>query len=76
MRRSLHRALEIAQENGQVVVGTEHVLLALLGDQAGIAGRALHETGVASAVQAEVVRIITSDGYKTPSRAIRREKTT
>ena len=76
MRHSLQRALEIAQENGQTVVGTEHVLLALLGDQDGIAGRTLHATGVANAMQAEIVRIITSEGYKTPSRAIRRENAT
>ena len=64
MWRSLHRALEIAQENGQGVVGTEHVLLAFLDDPAGVAGMTLHSVGVATAVQAEIVRIITSEGYK------------
>jgi ATP-dependent Clp protease ATP-binding subunit ClpA len=71
MRRTLQRALELAQENGQGVVGTEHVLLALLADRDGIAGRTLHETGLARAMQAEIARIITSEGYKTPSWVIK-----
>jgi ATP-dependent Clp protease ATP-binding subunit ClpA len=75
MQRSLRRALEIALENDQKVVGTEHVLLAFLDDQAGIAGMTLHSVGIAGAVRAEVVRIITSDGYKTPGRTIDRPET-
>lgn len=74
MRRSLQRALEIAQENGQGVVGTEHMLLAFLADRSGIAGRTLHSVGIAETVQAEIARIITSEGYKTPSR--KRHETT
>lgn len=64
MRRSLQRAQAIAQENGEDVVGTEHVLLAFLEDQSGIAGMALHSVGSARLVRAEVVHISTSDGYK------------
>ena len=75
MRRSLQRALEIANENGQEVVGTEHVLLAFLDDRAGIAGMTLYSVGNATPLRAEVVRIITSDGYKTPSRTIDRSET-
>jgi ATP-dependent Clp protease ATP-binding subunit ClpA len=67
MRRSLQRALVIAQENGQTVVGTEHVMLAFLGDRAGIAGMTLHSVGIATALRAEIMRIITSEDYKTPS---------
>jgi ATP-dependent Clp protease ATP-binding subunit ClpA len=75
MRRSLQRALEIAQENGQNVVGTEHVVLAFLDDQAGIAGMTLHSVGIAGALRAEVVRIITSEGYKTPGRTVKHSET-
>ena len=75
MRRSLHRALKIAQENGQGVVGTEHVLLAFLEDQAGIAGMTLHSVGIARALRAEIMNIITSEGYKTPSRAVKSSDT-
>lgn len=67
MQRTMERAAAIARENGQEVVGTEHVLLALLEDRSGIAGGTLHRTGCADVVRAEVVRIITSDGYKTPT---------
>lgn len=65
MLRSLQRALKIDQENGQEVIGTEHVVLAFLDDPAGIAGMTLHSAGIASALGAEIVRIITSEGYKT-----------
>lgn len=68
MRRSIERALEIAQKNGQAVVGTEHVLLAFLEDPHGIAGMTLHSVGSADSVRAEVVRIVTSEGYRTPGR--------
>lgn len=75
MLRSLQRALKIAQENGQEVVGTEHVVLAFLDDPAGIAGMTLHSAGIAPALRAEIVRIITSEGYKTSSRTIKRSET-
>jgi ATP-dependent Clp protease ATP-binding subunit ClpC len=75
MRRSLQRALGIAQENGQDVVGTEHVMLAFLEDQSGIAGMTLHSTGIAPALRAEIMRIITSEGYKTPHRMVKRPET-
>ena len=73
MRRSLQRAQVIAQENGQEVVGTEHVLLAFLDDQSGIAAMALHSVGSAGVVRAELVHIITSEGYKTPTRPVEPE---
>lgn len=74
MRGSLRRALEIAQENGQDVVGTEHMVLAFLDDQAGIAGMTLHAVGIASALRGEIVRIITSEGYTTPARRVKRSE--
>jgi len=75
MRRSLERAHVIARENGQVVVGTEHVLLAFLEDRSGIAGMALHSVGNARLVRAEVVHIITSEGYRTPTPPVERSET-
>jgi ATP-dependent Clp protease ATP-binding subunit ClpC len=75
MRRSLERALVIAQENGQEVVGTEHVILAFLDDRSGIAGMTLHAAGIARALRAEIVHIITSEGYRTPSRLVKRSDT-
>lgn len=75
MRRSLQRALEIARENGQELVGTEHVVLAFLDDRSGIAGMTLHAAGIGGALRAEIVRIITSEGYKTPSRSVKRSRT-
>ena len=76
MRRSLERALEIAREHGQGVVGMEHVLLAFLADRAGIAGMTLHSVGMAEALQAEIVRIISSEGHRTPSRHSKRRDET
>jgi ATP-dependent Clp protease ATP-binding subunit ClpA len=67
MRRSLARALAIATENDQHVVGTEHVLLAFLDDRDGIAGMVLEVVGAADRVRAEVIRIITSTGCKDPT---------
>jgi hypothetical protein len=68
MRRSLARALAIATENDQHVVGTEHVLLAFLDDRDGIAGMVLEAVGAADRVRAEVIRIVTSEGYKDPTK--------
>lgn len=76
MRRSLRRAMEIARENGQGVVGTEHVLLAFLDDPAGIAGMTLHSARTDMALRAEIRRIITSEGYKTPSTRVNGSDTT
>jgi ATP-dependent Clp protease ATP-binding subunit ClpA len=75
MRRSLQRAQVIARENGQDVVGTEHVLLAFLEDRSGIAGMVLHSVGSAGLVRAEVVHIITNEGYKTPTRPVEHSET-
>jgi|InoplaM3SPM_1038593.scaffolds.fasta_scaffold42615_1 ATP-dependent Clp protease ATP-binding subunit ClpA len=66
MLRTLERAREIANENGQQVVGTEHVILALVDDSNGIAGQAMRSLGIADAVRATVRSIIQSEGYKAP----------
>ena len=64
MRRSLQRAQAIASEHGQGVVGTKHLLLTFLEDRAGIAGMTLHSVDGADALRAEILHIITSEGYK------------
>jgi ATP-dependent Clp protease ATP-binding subunit ClpA len=46
-------------------VGTEHVLLALIEDREGVAGRVLDELGVATAAHQRLREIIHSDAYRT-----------
>ena len=62
---SARRALKLAQEEAErmhhVQIGTEHLLLGLLGEQEGIAGRVLHELGLQSGdVQHWVERLSTA----------------
>ena len=45
MQRTMERAAAVARENSQEVVGTEHVLLALIENANGIAGGTLHRLG-------------------------------
>jgi ATP-dependent Clp protease ATP-binding subunit ClpA len=78
MQRTMERASAIAHENGQRVVGTEHVLLAFLEDMNGIAGGTLHRLGYADAVRAAVRRILASDSIgrrAMPSRTTRHRAT-
>lgn len=72
LQHTLARAAELARARGHEYLGTEHVILALIDDPNGIAGGVLHRLEYADAVRAEVTRIIESDGYKTPSRSIKR----
>jgi ATP-dependent Clp protease ATP-binding subunit ClpA len=46
-------------------VGTEHVLLALIEDKDGVAGRVLDELGFADAVHKRVREVIESPAYRT-----------
>jgi hypothetical protein len=55
---------------GHEYIGTEHLLLGLLAEPNGIAGRALIELGVADDAAARGREIITSDSYNTPSSRI------
>jgi ATP-dependent Clp protease ATP-binding subunit ClpA len=64
MQHTLERAARISEDNGQTFVGTEHVLLALLDDPAGVAGIVFDRVGVTEALRAEVTRIMASDGYQ------------
>ena len=64
MRRTMKHAEAIALGRGVTFVGTEHVLLALLDDERGIAGGTIHRLGYAGAIRYEIIRILDSDGYK------------
>lgn len=72
LQRTMTRAAGLARARGHEYLGTEHVILALIDDPNGIAGRVLRQLGYADAVRAEVTRIIESDGYKTPRRRTKR----
>jgi ATP-dependent Clp protease ATP-binding subunit ClpC len=63
MKETLTRAGRLARARGHDYLGTEHVILALLDDPAGIAGGVIHRLGYAGAIRDEVIRIIESDGY-------------
>jgi ATP-dependent Clp protease ATP-binding subunit ClpC len=64
MQRTLQVAERIAREQSLTFVGTEHVLLALLDDSAGIAGGTIKRLGFTERVRAEVMRILDSDSYR------------
>jgi ATP-dependent Clp protease ATP-binding subunit ClpC len=68
MTRTLTRAGQLALARGHDYLGTEHMLLALLDDTAGIAGLVIHRLGYAAAIRGEVIRIIESDGYASKAR--------
>lgn len=52
---------------GHEYIGTEHLLLGLLAEPTGIAGRILIELGVADEAAARVREIIASEGYEAAS---------
>lgn len=56
-------ASEAERTSGHRVVGTEHVLLALVGDPNGIAGQVLGRLGVTDEVRTMLQTIMTSEGY-------------
>lgn len=58
-KRVLERSLEEASQFGHNYIGTEHVLLGLLRDTDGLAGRALRQLGVSlDTVRAEVLEFL------------------
>ncbi|MFE9193438.1 Clp protease N-terminal domain-containing protein [Micromonospora sp. NPDC007208] len=61
-RDVVRRALEEARAEGQRPVGTEHLLLALLADEAGLASRVLADAGVRADDLRERVRRHTASG--------------
>lgn len=60
---TLSAAEKQAREWGHDYVGTEHLLVALLNDSDGIAGRVLSEVGVSDTVRSRIEDIVKSDGY-------------
>src|SRR5882724_7217338 len=70
VRWVLERARQEAREHGHDYVGTEHLLLALLADEDGIAKEVLATHADPAALRAAVEAILASEGYNTPSRTI------
>jgi ATP-dependent Clp protease ATP-binding subunit ClpA len=62
----LERAGREATTRGHYYLGTEHLLLALIADPDGIAGRVLHELGVAERAAQSVRQIMEPPGYSDP----------
>ena len=68
MTRILESASHISQrKTGERVVGTEHVLRALLDDPDAIATQVLAELGVVDRARTRLDAILRSVGYRTPS---------
>jgi ATP-dependent Clp protease ATP-binding subunit ClpA len=67
MKRTMENAARIAAARGHTWVGTEHVLLALLDDPAGIASSAIRLLGFEPALREKVEGVLDSVGYNTPS---------
>lgn len=68
---TLARATRLAQEMGHAQVGTEHLLLALPEDKAGIAGQILDRQGGES-IKRAIEAILADPACRTPSRRIDR----
>lgn len=65
--RMEHIVKAAADLAGDSPVGTEHVLLALLGDPRSIAAQAIAEAGVADRVTQRLHHLVASEAYRTPS---------
>lgn len=66
--RTIARATQQAQEMGQIYVGTEHLLLALLEDSDGIAGQVLNREHGGESIRQEIEMIMADPRYLTLSR--------
>jgi ATP-dependent Clp protease ATP-binding subunit ClpC len=64
-RKVLSLAHQEAEKTHQKFIGTEHLLLGLLEEDGGVAGRVLRELGLESARVHEMVQRITADGDNT-----------
>ena len=67
MKRTMDNAARIAAARGHDWVGTEHVLLALLDDPAGIAGSAIRLLGYEPALREKVEGPLDSVWYRSSS---------
>ena len=63
-QRVLESAGEEARRRGHEYVGTEHLLLALLADTDGVAGRVCGDLGVTTEIVQAVEGVLASDGYR------------
>jgi ATP-dependent Clp protease ATP-binding subunit ClpA len=63
VKQTIDRAGQEATSRGHDQLGTEHLLLALLADPDGIAGRVLRELGVAELAAQRVQEVMESPGY-------------
>jgi len=61
-RRVLSLAHQEAERTRQGMIGTEHLLLGLLGEEGGVAGRVLHELGLESERMREIVARVSGEG--------------
>jgi ATP-dependent Clp protease ATP-binding subunit ClpC len=61
-RRVLSLAHQEAERTRQGLIGTEHLLLGLLEEDGGVAGRVLHELGLESARVREIVARVSGEG--------------
>jgi len=71
VRNVIKAADNIAQEFGHGYIGTEHLLLALLKDQYGIAAQVIERLDVTEAVRAETLAILHSAEYSSQSKRLR-----
>src|SRR5262249_27167082 len=63
LRRSFSEAAKVARDRGHAFLGTEHVLLGLLAEPDGIAGRVLAQLGVMEEARLKLEQIMDSPGY-------------
>jgi ATP-dependent Clp protease ATP-binding subunit ClpC len=63
VKKTIERAGQEAMSRGHDYLGTEHLLLALLSDPDGVAGRVLRQLGVAELAAQRVQKIMESPGY-------------
>lgn len=68
VERIIERAERIAQSYGDDFIGTEHLLLSIIRDRAGIARGALEDLGVLQQVEAKLRSVLESPEYNAEAR--------
>jgi ATP-dependent Clp protease ATP-binding subunit ClpA len=66
VRQTLQRAAEVATEHGVSYIGTDHMILAILDDPAGIAGSAIRQLGFEPALRAAVDGVLDKPKTRPP----------
>jgi ATP-dependent Clp protease ATP-binding subunit ClpC len=69
-REVMARARQIAEERGHAHLGTEHLLLALLDDDGGIASQVLDRVGNRADLRDAIESILAEPGYLASTRRI------